>query len=234
MFKRGVFVKKVLVIEDDEMLNAGMCFNIQKAGHEPISVMDLTSAEPYIKNQEIDLILLDVNLPDGNGFDFAKKISEYNQKPLIFLTAHELDDEVIKGFELGADDYVTKPFNPKIAMQRINAVLRRSDGFPKTTVYSCGNLHVDFDTHTVKKNEEIIHLTPTEYKLLYTFVKNPNIALTRSLLLEKLWDSEGNFVDEHTLTINISRLKNKIADDQYTYIKTIYGMGYQWIGDKNA
>lgn len=119
-------------------------------------------------------------------------------------------------------------------MQRINAVLRRSDGFPKTTVYSCGNLHVDFDTHTVKKNEEIIHLTPTEYKLLYTFVKNPNIALTRSLLLEKLWDSEGNFVDEHTLTINISRLKNKIADDQYTYIKTIYGMGYQWIGDKNA
>ena len=227
-------MKKVLVIEDDEMLNAGMCFNIQKEGHEPISVMDLTSAEPYIKNQEIDLILLDVNLPDGNGFDFTKKISEYNQKPLIFLTAHELDDEVIKGFELGADDYITKPFNLKIAMQRINAVLRRSDGFPKTTVYSCGNLHVDFDTHTVKNTEEIIHLTPTEYKLLYTFVKNPNIALTRSLLLEKLWDSEGNFVDEHTLTINISRLKNKIADDQYTYIKTIYGMGYQWIGDKNA
>lgn len=227
-------MKKVLVIEDDEMLNAGMCFNIQKEGHEPISVMDLTSAEPYIKNQEIDLILLDVNLPDGNGFDFAKKISEYNQKPLIFLTAHELDDEVIKGFELGADDYITKPFNLKIAMQRINAVLRRSDGSPKTTIYSCRNLHVDFDTHTVKKNEEIIHLTPTEYKLLYTFVKNPNIALTRSLLLEKLWDNEGNFVDEHTLTINISRLKNKIADDQYTYIKTIYGMGYQWIGDKNA
>lgn len=227
-------MKKVLVIEDDEMLNAGMYFNIQKEGHEPISVMDLTSAEPYIKNQEIDLILLDVNLPDGNGFDFAKKTSEYNQKPLIFLTAHELDDEVIKGFELGADDYITKPFNLKIAMQRINAVLRRSDGSPKTTIYSCRNLHVDFDTHTVKKNEEIIHLTPTEYKLLYTFVKNPNIALTRSLLLEKLWDNEGNFVDEHTLTINISRLKNKIADDQYTYIKTIYGMGYQWIGDKNA
>ena len=85
----------------------------------------------------------------------------------------------------------------------------------------------------VKKSGEIIHLTPTEYKLLYTFVKNPNIALTRSLLLEKLWDNEGNFVDEHTLTINISRLKSKISDDQYTYIKTIYGMGYQWIGDSN-
>ncbi len=226
-------MKKILVIEDDEMLNAGMCFNIQKEGYEPISVFDFTSAQPYIKNQEIDLILLDVNLPDGNGFDFAKKISEYNQKPLIFLTAHELDEEVIKGFELGADDYITKPFNVKIAMQRINAVLRRVEGIAKTSVYVCGNLYIDFDTHMVKKSGEIIHLTPPEYKLLYTFVKNPNIALTRSLLLEKLWDNEGNFVDEHTLTINISRLKSKISDDQYTYIKTIYGMGYQWIGDSN-
>ncbi len=226
-------MKKILVIEDDEMLNAGMCFNIQKEGYEPISVFDLTSAQPYIKNQEIDLILLDVNLPDGNGFDFAKKISEYNQKPLIFLTAHELDEEVIKGFELGADDYITKPFNVKIAMQRINAVLRRVEGIAKTSVYVCGNLYIGFDTHMVKKSGEIIHLTPTEYKLLYTFVKNPNIALTRSLLLEKLWDNEGNFVDEHTLTINISRLKSKISDDQYTYIKTIYSMGYQWIGDSN-
>ncbi len=226
-------MSKILVIEDDEMMNAGICFNIQKAGHEPVSVMDLSSAEPFVKQQNIDLILLDVNLPDGNGFEFAKKIKDYNQKPLIFLTAHELDDEVIKGFELGADDYITKPFNIRVAMKRITAVLRRTEG-NKSAIYSCGNIYIDFDSHTVKKMGEPLHLTPTEYKLLCVFVKNPNIALTRNLLLEKLWDNEGNFVDEHTLTINISRLKNKIADEKYTYIKTIYGMGYQWIGEADA
>lgn len=222
---------KVLVVEDDEMINAGICFNLQKEGYEPIPAYDLAGAEPLIKAQDVDLILLDVNLPDGNGFDFAKKMQEYNRKPLIFVTAHELDDDILEGFQLGADDYITKPFNIKIAMQRINAVLRRSEGRAAGGAFACGNLVIDFETHTLKKNGETVLLTPTEYKLLYVFVKNPNIALTRSLLLEKLWDNEGNFVDEHTLTINISRLRSKIADDEYNYIKTIYGMGYQWIGD---
>lgn len=224
-------MSRILVIEDDEMLNAGICFNLQKAGYDPIPVNNLTSAQPLIRKQEIDLILLDVNLPDGNGFDFARKIKSYNQKPFIFITAHELDDEIINGFELGADDYITKPFNIKVVMQRIQAVLRRVSGVSHDTVLNCGNLMINFETHTVKKNGTPLSLTPTEFKLLYIFVKNPGTALTRSLLLEKLWDSEGNFVDEHTLTINISRLRSKLSDETYHYIKTIYGMGYQWIGD---
>lgn len=226
-------MSKILVVEDDELLNGGICFNLQSAGHEPVPAYDLKSAQPHVKAQDIDLILLDVNLPDGNGFDFAEKIRGYNQKPLIFMTAHELDEEVMRGFDLGADDYITKPFNVKIAMQRIGAVLRRSAGEAKSSVYQCGNLSVDFERHTVTKSGEKLTLTPTEFKLLQVFVKNPNAALTRTLLLEKLWDNEGNFVDEHTLTINISRLRAKIADDQYKYIKTIYGMGYQWTGESN-
>ncbi len=224
-------MSKILVVEDDELLNGGICFNLQNEGYEPIPVYDLKSAQGYVKSQNIDLILLDVNLPDGNGFDFAEKIKNYNQKPLIFMTAHELDEEIMRGFHLGADDYITKPFNVKIAMQRIHAVLRRSSGREKTDIYQCGNLTIDFENHTVAKCGEKLTLTPTEFKLLYVFVKNPNTALTRTLLLEKLWDNEGNFVDEHTLTINISRLRSKISDDQYKYIKTIYGMGYQWIGE---
>lgn len=140
---------------------------------------------------------------------------------------------VVEGFDLGADDYITKPFNVKIAMRRIDAVLRRTGPEKGPSVYRCGNLAVDFEGRTVTKNGRRLMLTPTEYKLLYIFVKNPGTALTRNLLLEKLWDNEGNFVDEHTLTINISRLRAKIADDTYKYIKTIYGMGYQWIGEAN-
>lgn len=224
-------MSRILVVEDDQLMNGGICFNLQSCGHEPVPAYDLKSAEAYIKAQDIDLILLDVNLPDGNGFDFARQMKDYNEKPLIFMTAHELDEEIMTGFELGADDYITKPFNIKIAMQRIQAVLRRAGGTAKTNVYKCGHLTVDFESHTVTKNGEKLMLTPTEYKLLYVFVKNPKAALTRNLLLEKLWDSEGNFVDEHTLTINISRLRAKIADQNYKYIKTIYGMGYRWIGE---
>ena len=226
-------MSRILVIEDDQLLNGGLCFNLQNAGYETIPVYDLKNAYPVVKSQKFDLMLLDVNLPDGNGFDFAREIQGFNQKPLIFLTAHELDEEVVEGFSLGADDYITKPFNVQIAMQRIQAVLRRTMGKKEEHLYRCGNLVIDFETRIVTKSGEKLSLTPTEFKLLYVFVKNENMALTRNLLLEKLWDREGNFVDEHTLTINISRLRAKIKDAQYKYIKTLYGMGYQWIGAQN-
>ena len=231
--REGRQMSRILVIEDDQLLNGGLCFNLQNGGYETIPVYDLKSAYPVVESQKFDLMLLDVNLPDGNGFDFAREIQGFNRKPLIFITAHELDEEVMEGFSLGADDYITKPFNVQIAMQRIQAVLRRTMGNKEEHIYRCGNLVIDFETRTVTKSGEKLALTPTEFKLLYVFVKNENMALTRNLLLEKLWDSEGNFVDEHTLTINISRLRAKIKDAQYKYIKTLYGMGYQWIGVQN-
>ena len=227
-------MSRILVIEDDQLLNGGLCFNLQNAGYETIPVYNLENAYPMVKSQKFDLMLLDVNLPDGNGFDFAREIRGFNQKPLIFLTAHELDEEVMEGFALGADDYITKPFNVQIAMQRVQAVLRRTMGKKEEHLYRCGNLVIDFETRTVIKSGEKLSLTPTEFKLLYVFVKNENMALTRNLLLEKLWDSEGNFVDEHTLTTIISRIRKKIETDEHKYIKTAYGMGYQWIGGEQA
>ena len=135
---------------------------------------------------------------------------------------------MIRGFEAGADDYITKPFNIKILMQRMEAILRRCRKEEKNMVYCCKNLQVDFASMTVRKGGKPLTLTPTEFKLLQAFCRNPGQVLTREMLLDKLWDSEGNFVDEHTLTINISRLRSKISDEKNSYIKTIYGMGYQW------
>ena len=139
-------MSRILVIEDDQLLNGGLCFNLQNAGYETIPVYNLENAYPMVKSQKFDLMLLDVNLPDGNGFDFAREIRGFNQKPLIFLTAHELDEEVMEGFALGADDYITKPFNVQIAMQRVQAVLRRTMGKKEEHLYRLSLIHISEPT----------------------------------------------------------------------------------------
>ncbi|WP_195270695.1 response regulator transcription factor [Eubacterium sp. 1001713B170207_170306_E7] len=226
-------MKRILVVEDDEMLGAGLCYNLELEGFKTVLVQSFEGAEKRVEEGGWDMVILDVNLPDGDGFSLAKKIRLRARTPLIFLTACDLDDDILKGFELGADDYITKPFNIKIVIKRINAVFRRS-GDSRKERFICGNLEIDFDRRTACKNGEPLILTPTEFKLLQLFCENPGKVLTRKMLLESLWDNEGNFVDEHTLTINVSRLRSKISDDAFAYIKTIYGMGYEWMGEKDA
>lgn len=226
-------MKRILVVEDDEMLGAGLCYNLELEGFKTTLVQNFADAAERIETELWDMVILDVNLPDGDGFSLAEKIQRRAKTPLIFLTACDLDDDILKGFELGADDYITKPFNIKIVIKRINAVFRRSEASRKE-LFVCGNLEIDFEKRTASKNGEPLILTPTEFKLLQLFCKNPGKVLTRKILLESLWDNEGNFVDEHTLTINVSRLRSKISDESSDYIKTIYGMGYEWSGEQNA
>lgn len=227
-------MKRILVIEDDEMLNAGLCYNLQMEGFEAAPAFGAKTAKKLWKEKSFDLILLDGNLPDGDGFAVSREIRKESKVPIVFLTARDMDEDMIEGFENGADDYITKPFNIKIVIQRIKAILRRCEGDDTVEkVLQCGNLAVDFESHTVKKHGKLLTLTPTELKLLHRFCLNPGQVLTRQILLEKLWDQDGNFVDEHTLTINISRLRAKIADEEYAYIKTIYGVGYKWIGESH-
>lgn len=225
-------MSRVLIIEDDEILNAGLCYNLQKREIEPFSAGSIKEARRSLSGNTYDLILLDVNLPDGSGFEFAREISARYDTPFIFLTAHNLDEEIIGGYHLGADDYITKPFSIKIVMEKIQAVLRRCAGGRESPLYECGNLAIDFENRIVRKGGEILSLTPTEFDLLQFFCKNRRQILTKETLLENIWDSRGNYVNEHTLSLNISRLRNKIADSRFGYIKTIYGMGYQWIGTK--
>ena len=217
----------ILVIEDDEMLNAGICFNIQNNNWHALSSYSIKEAENIIKENKVDLILLDVNLPDGNGFEFSKIIKEKFNIPFVFLTAHNLDNEVLKGLELGADDYITKPFNIKILLKKIELILNRNSS--EISEFSIKDLVINFEARTVKKAGRIIYLTPTEFDLLQVFVKNKSMVLTRQILLEKLWDCKENFVDEHTLTLNISRLRSKLDRENDKYIKTIYGIGYKLV-----
>lgn len=225
-------MKQILVVEDDIMLNSGLCYNLELDEYKAVPAHDAAMALEKIRGDYFDLIILDVNLPDGNGFELCKKIRAAQDIPVVFLTARDLEADVMKGFDLGADDYITKPFNINIFRKKMAAVLKRSEKPANQNIYMCGDLTIDFDKLTASIKDEPIVFTPTEYKILKIFTSNLNILLTRQVLLEKLYDVDSNFVDEHALTVNINRLRKKIETGDRKYIKTVYGMGYLWGGDK--
>ena len=222
--------KQILVIEDDEILNAGLCYNLQKRDMLPFSAGSIEEAKKLMKQETFDLILLDINLPDGSGFDFAKETVAHQNIPFLFLTAHNLEEEMIQGLRTGADDYITEPFSIRVLMEKIQAVLRRCGGTQKPQPYACGNLVIDFENRLVKSRGSTVALTPTEFEILETLCRSRGQILTKDVLLEKIWDRKENYVSEHTLSLNISRLRSKIADGEYEYIRTVYGLGYQWTG----
>lgn len=223
---------KVLVVEDDIMLNSGLCYNLEFDEYQAVPAHDAATAMEKIKNGSYDLIILDVNLPDGDGFELCKKIRSVQDTPVVFLTARDLEEDVMRGFDLGADDYITKPFNIHILRKKAAAILKRSKRSENQNLYICRDLAVDFDRLTASVRGEPVILTPTEYKILKIFTSNPDILLTRQVLLEKLYDVDANFVDEHALTVNINRLRGKIETPERKFIRTVYGMGYIWAGDK--
>ena len=221
-------MKKILVVEDDVMLNSGLCYNLELDGYLALPAKNVAQALVILSNHEFDLAILDVNLPDGDGFSLCQKIKESKNSPVLFLSARDLEEDVLNGFELGADDYITKPFNITILLKKIAVILKRNNS--KKSIYVSGVLVIDFEQLTASLNGKELTFTPTEYKLLNIFISNKDILLTRQVLLEKLYDIDLNFVDEHTLTVNINRLRNKIETDDVKYIKTVYGMGYIWTG----
>ncbi|WIV10560.1 response regulator transcription factor [Proteiniborus sp. MB09-C3] len=225
-------MKRILVVEDDVMLNSGLCYNLELDEYKAVPAHDMASALEKIRSEPFHLVILDVNLPDGDGFGLCKKIRAAQDIPVVFLTARDLEADVMKGFDLGADDYITKPFNINIFRKKVAAVLKRSGKLSNQNLYMCGDLIIDFDKLTASIKDKPVFFTPTEYKILKIFTCNPNVLLTRQLLLEKLYDVDANFVDEHALTVNINRLRNKIETVDRKYIKTVYGMGYLWAGDK--
>ena len=222
---------KILVVEDDRLLNNTLCYNLSAVGYEVDAALTKSAAERLCKKQKYDLIVLDVNLPDGNGFDFCRDMKErHPETAVIFLTANDMESDMLKGYELGADDYVTKPFPMSVFQKKVSALLARIRKQSCGDCYNDGNLFINFTEMTATQGGENISFTPMEYRLLKVLTKNPQIVLTRQVLLEKLWDIDGNFVDEHALTSAISRVRIKIETEDRQYIKTVYGMGYMWIG----
>lgn len=226
-------MQTVLVVEDDEMLNAGICFNIQNNNWKALSAQSIAEAKKLIQENKIDLVLLDVNLPDGNGFEFSKVIKEQKNLPFIFLTAHNLDDEILKGLELGADDYITKPFSLRELKARIKAVLRRTkSGAGKSTtdeILTFGTLEVDLGRREVKQQGKIVDLTPSEYAILITLCQNIGRPYSRLQLLNAtLGESYAGY--ERAIDTHVSNLRKKIEPNPQkpVYILTVYGLGYKF------
>lgn len=221
----------ILVVEDDHLLNNTLCYNLNAAGYKVDSALCKQEAENYIEKQKYELIVLDVNLPDGNGFDFCKEAKKRcPETAVIFLTANDMESDMLKGFELGADDYVTKPFPISVFQKKVSALLNRISAQSGGDFYDDGNLYINFSELSACLAGQPITLTSLEYRLLKVLTRNSQTVLTRQVLLEKLWDVDENYVDEHALTTTISRIRSKIETNQHSYIKTVYGMGYMWIG----
>lgn len=225
-------MKKILLVEDDTLLNKTLAYNLTSDGYEVTSAYTFVSAVNYLRKAEYHLALLDINLPDGSGLNLCDEIRSRGQQTYImFLTANDKESDMLKGYEAGGADYITKPFSIAVLCRKITAVFANMElRHPRHDLYDDGVLKIDFSEQSASLAGEPLDLTPKEYRTLFLFVKNPRMILTKRQLLEKLWDIDGDFVDEHTLTTIISRIRKKIETEKRKYIKTAYGMGYQWIG----
>lgn len=223
-------MEKILVVEDDELLKEGICYALRKAKYEVMSTGNLSDVWTYL-NKGADLMILDVTLPDGDSREFLKKLRKDNSLPAIFLTARKSEEDMLRGFDSGGDDYMTKPFSVPLLLRRVQAVLKRTSG--QGQFYYSRDLSYDYQSQILKKAGSEITLTPTEKKILEVFLSNRNQVLTREILLSRVWDVDENFVDEKTLNVNIRRMREKIEDDPKdpVWIQTVFGIGYKWRDD---
>lgn len=214
---------RILLVEDNSLTASGLRFLLEHEGFEVVVALTATSALDQLSEHLYDLILLDVNLPDKDGYTVAKKIKEQIEDvPIIFLTARDDEESIIKGFDLNADDYITKPFRNRELISRINAVLRRRGA--KADIIKCGKLTLNEKSSTVQLNGKDVTLSALEYKILRLLMLNAGSIVKRERLLDEIWDFAGNIVNDNTLTVYIKRIREKIDD---TKIETIKGVGYK-------
>lgn len=223
---------KIFLVEDDRAIVTNLTEFLRKEGFEVTAVSGQKEAMEYLEEHvhQVDLLLLDVSLPDGNGFSICARVKEMQNVPVIFLTASGDEYSVVTGLDLGADDYIAKPFRPRELVSRINSVLRRY-GKAKTILEYEG-LVIDSARGIARKQGQELSLSALEYRLLLFFFQNKGIVLTRNRILEEMWDVAGEFVNDNTLTVYIKRLREKIEDDPAApcYIQTVRGVGYRFGG----
>lgn len=220
--------KHILVIEDDRALNGGIVFALERERYTVHSAYTLAEAEKCLK-QKMNMILLDINLPDGDGRTFLKNVLSEQPVPVLLLTARDSEADMLKGFQAGCDDYITKPFSMPVLLAKIAAVFKRSEGASRQ-IYVNGGLVYDFEKKSLTRHGMAVELTALEYRLLELFLQNRRIVLTRELLLARIWDADERFVEDKTLNVTIRRLRMKVEEnpEQPEHIKTVFGMGYKW------
>lgn len=224
-------MSRILLLEDDLSLINGLSYAFGKQGFELDIARTLKEGEMRWTDGKYDLLVLDVSLPDGSGFDFCKKVRLTSKVPVIFLTASDEETSIIMGLDIGGDDYITKPFKLGVLISRINALLRRANSFQtEDTELRSNGVSVLLLQGRAFKNGKPLELTAAEYKLLCLFMRNPNTMLTKEQILNKLWDCNGNYIDSSTLTVYMRRLRMKIEDDpgEPKMLLTVRGMGYKW------
>ena len=223
---------KIMLLEDDFSLADGLTFALRKQGYEVDETRTIAEAKTAWTGGVYDLLILDVSLPDGSGFDFCKSVRQISEVPIIFLTASDEETNVIMGLDIGGDDYVTKPFRLGIFLSRVSALLRRTKTDPaENTILESNDVRVELLRAQVFCKGNPIDLTSVEFKLLCCFMQNPNIVLSKETLYERLWDRDGYFVDDNTLSVYIRRLRMKIEEkpERPEKIMTVRGMGYKWM-----
>ena len=226
-------MKKILLVEDDRTLSETLTRHLDQNGYHTTWAYTKEDAVTKIRNLKFDLILLDITLPDGNGFAVCEEIRQISiDTRIIFLTAKDLENDIIKGYNMGADDYVTKPFSLPVLLKKIAAVTNRMEKEFFGGIYSDSYLRIDFAALTAYAADEPIELTPLEFKFLELLVKNPGHIVTREKILDVVWDRRGNYVEETSLNSMVSRIRGKIDSAAHRYIKTVYGTGYMWIADE--
>ena len=219
--------EQILIVEDDIELNRGLCTALKTDGKTVFSVSTIKAAREQIAIQKPSLLLLDINLPDGSGLDLLKEIkSSAIDLPVIMLTANDTDDDIVRGLDLGADDYITKPFSLSVLRARVNARLRNRDRDPDSRNYEKGGYFFDFTAMRFVKNGTTIELSKTEQKILQILVANEGMTVKRSTLIDKVWTDGSEFVDENALSVSVKRLRDKLGAG--AEIKTVYGLGYSW------
>lgn len=224
-------MSKILLLEDDLSLITGLSFAFKKQGFELDVARTRKEADTLWLEGKYDLLVLDVSLPDGSGFEFCEKVRQVSKVPIIFLTASDEEVNIIMGLDIGGDDYITKPFKLGVFISRVNALLRRSKGFcSENTELQSNGIKVLLLQGQAYKNGELLDLTAAEYKLLCLFMRNPNRVFSKEQILDKLWDCEGNYIDNSTLTVYIRRLRIKVEDNPSIpqMILTVRRMGYKW------
>ena len=218
----------IFLLEDDEAIGIGLTYSLENEGYNVTLAKSVKEAEKIIDEKEFSLYILDLTLPDGSGYDVCKRIKAKGDLPVIFLTAYDDEVNVIMGFELGADDYISKPFRVKELMLRIKSVMRRYSNETSDGIIKINNLKINTNEAKVYKNNEEIILTAMENRLLLILLSNRGKVLSRTALLENIWDVAGDFVEDNTLTVYIKRLRDKIEEDpaKPEFIKTVRGLGY--------
>lgn len=212
---------KILLVEDNETLAKGLVYSLEQNKYEVIHALNVKDTTKYLENEKTDLIILDISLPDGNGFDLYRKIIKDKNIPTIFLTAKDDEDDIVKGLELGAEDYITKPFSIRELIARINKIILRNK---KSSIIKVKDIEFDFDKMVVYKQGKQINLTSLELKILNILFINLNKVVTRNYIIEKIWEWTGNDVNDNTVTVYLKRIREKLVTD---IIITIKGIGYR-------